>query len=1065
MQQPGFNPADVADFDAAREVQRLDTYFEDTDGSPLSARDGWISGSVNICLPMEGVCYASEQDAPTFTITGVYYRSLTELIQNAYQQPCLYWLPPSHTRGRDPGTPLPATASRSPSPQLPWDSRSSSSSSSSDSASDLSSASDTFLEPGVRVYSEIYDSDALLMDDAEIHQRPREAQDTEDIEYVVAPLMLWSDSTHLANFGTASLWPAYIYFGSQSKYTRGKPTAFAAHHLAYIPSLPDTIQDAYTKLHSMPATAAMLTFLRRELMQAVWLLILDDRFMYIYVHGLLLLCGDTIRRRLFPRFQFHAADYVEKILQACLKYFARCPCPRCCINKDKLLEMGTRNDAYRRNHVRLDDNDLQYRIRLARRWIFEEGVSLTSVHMKRLLDPLSNTPTQNAFSVRLREHGFNYYSLYVPDLMHEFELGVWKSVLTHILRILYAAGGDTIQELNRRFRQIPTFGRIRKFSDNVADQRRLAARDYENNLRTSLPVVEALLDGEDNKIILDMIFALNMWHCLAKLRVHTEPLLHALSVKAVEVGRDIRKFAKVTCAKWPTVDLPKEAAARGRRKAAVSRKTGKVSVLGKAPAARRQCVFNLNTYKYHSIRDYPTIIRARTNKNKHELQIAQHMRRAEKLRVIKGRVDAARQLQLTDTGNAGSDGEVLAAPQDSEDVAEQDENLAYSSPWDRYHIADSQRDSNDITAWVSSHRGDPAFKGFIARLKDHLGWRWETVAVAPAPARLHIVNNRIYHHRVFRINYTTYDVRRAQDSVNPRSHPDILMLASHSRIGDLQDGDGDSDSDTEGSAHRFAYARVIGIFHVNVRSLDLPQDDPQRMDVLWVRWLVVDHSAPGGFPQKRLHRLQFVKDGPLESHQVAFGFVNPRNVIRGIHLIPAFAHKRTGELLGPSQAARVGPEYMDEADNKDTDFCYYYVNMFADRDIFLRFHGGGIGHSLTGCQYETHFHVGGDEASPDDSDDDEEGLGASCMQGDAPGHAMLEDSDSLLASTGEQDLLGLAAALVDDAERLDDPEEEDEDPDGDDSGDEDEDDEGRVAEGLGDLFAGDEYAEEGYAPL
>ncbi len=39
----------------------------------------------------------------------------------------------------------------------------------------------------------------------------------------------------------------------------------------------------------------------------------------------------------------------------------------------------------------------------------------------------------------------------VPDLLHEFELGVWKAVFTHLLRILYAAGGDTIQELNRRY--------------------------------------------------------------------------------------------------------------------------------------------------------------------------------------------------------------------------------------------------------------------------------------------------------------------------------------------------------------------------------------------------------------------------------------------------------------------------------------------------------------------------------------------------------------------------------------------------------------------------------------
>ena len=35
--------------------------------------------------------------------------------------------------------------------------------------------------------------------------------------------------------------------------------------------------------------------------------------------------------------------------------------------------------------------------------------------------------------------------------MHEFELGVWKSILIHLLRLLIALGGDMIQELDRRF--------------------------------------------------------------------------------------------------------------------------------------------------------------------------------------------------------------------------------------------------------------------------------------------------------------------------------------------------------------------------------------------------------------------------------------------------------------------------------------------------------------------------------------------------------------------------------------------------------------------------------------
>ena len=41
--------------------------------------------------------------------------------------------------------------------------------------------------------------------------------------------------------------------------------------------------------------------------------------------------------------------------------------------------------------------------------------------------------------------------MFVPDLLHEFELGVWKNTFKHLIRILYAVGGDLIQELNSRF--------------------------------------------------------------------------------------------------------------------------------------------------------------------------------------------------------------------------------------------------------------------------------------------------------------------------------------------------------------------------------------------------------------------------------------------------------------------------------------------------------------------------------------------------------------------------------------------------------------------------------------
>jgi len=50
----------------------------------------------------------------------------------------------------------------------------------------------------------------------------------------------------------------------------------------------------------------------------------------------------------------------------------------------------------------------------------------------------------------------------VVDLMHEFELGVWKALFTHLIRILHAASkgqpGALADVLNARYTQPNTVG-------------------------------------------------------------------------------------------------------------------------------------------------------------------------------------------------------------------------------------------------------------------------------------------------------------------------------------------------------------------------------------------------------------------------------------------------------------------------------------------------------------------------------------------------------------------------------------------------------------------------------
>jgi len=85
------------------------------------------------------------------------------------------------------------------------------------------------------VCDELYSSEAFIQEHEVIQNLPPEPGCT--LERSVCALMLWSDSTHLASFGMASLWPIYLLFGNQSKYSRSNATRRTCHHVAYIPKV------------------------------------------------------------------------------------------------------------------------------------------------------------------------------------------------------------------------------------------------------------------------------------------------------------------------------------------------------------------------------------------------------------------------------------------------------------------------------------------------------------------------------------------------------------------------------------------------------------------------------------------------------------------------------------------------------------------------------------------------------------------------------------------------------------------------------------------------------------
>jgi hypothetical protein len=89
------------------------------------------------------------------------------------------------------------------------------------------------------------------------------------------------------------------------------------------------------------------------------------------------------------------------------------------------------------------------------------------------------------------------------------------------------------------------------------------------------------------------------------------------------------------------------------------------------------------------------------------------------------------------------------------------------------------------------------------------------------------------------------------------------------------------------------------------------------MEFLWVRWYGIEPDYRSGFQHAKLPKVGFVP----EADEFAFGFLDPANVIRGSHMVPAFNNGRTNDLLETREPSAA--RHVSEID----DWLNYYVNM------------------------------------------------------------------------------------------------------------------------------------------
>ncbi|KIM54424.1 hypothetical protein SCLCIDRAFT_136862, partial [Scleroderma citrinum Foug A] len=130
---------------------------------------------------------------------------------------------------------------------------------------------------------------------------------------------------------------------------------------------------------------------KRELIHAIWMLLLDDEFIEAYRNGIVVRCYDGVLCCIYPRIFTYSADYPEKILLVTICDNGSSPCPRCCVPRALFGRLGFVSDILSR--LSQACNYLQNKIRSARHAIYQCGKAIKSVTIEQILKEHSLVPT------------------------------------------------------------------------------------------------------------------------------------------------------------------------------------------------------------------------------------------------------------------------------------------------------------------------------------------------------------------------------------------------------------------------------------------------------------------------------------------------------------------------------------------------------------------------------------------------------------------------------------------------------------------------------------------------
>lgn len=226
---PQFTPSIQSMFNHERKKKHIEKYLHNH-SNPFNTDYDWKKSSVSIPLPHKGSSWPSgecDSSIPTLTVDGIYHHDIIDIVTSTFQDQVSseFHLTPFEQYWQ-------------PNPEV---------------------------NP-IKVFGEAYSSPKAINLYHSVHGLPQEPED--DLERIIIPILLWSDATQPSNFGDVALWPIYMFFGNQSKYTCGKPTVAACHHVAYI--YPDGLSSSFDKHTTNPCLSPAAWWLSGQVQYVLW---------------------------------------------------------------------------------------------------------------------------------------------------------------------------------------------------------------------------------------------------------------------------------------------------------------------------------------------------------------------------------------------------------------------------------------------------------------------------------------------------------------------------------------------------------------------------------------------------------------------------------------------------------------------------------------------------------------------------------------------------------------------------------------------------------------------------